>query len=143
MCSDLRVLGYAERKTESLAVPNIPKKYFSDFTRGYFDGDGNVWFGYMHKERQKQTPSLLVGFTSGSQNFLFKLKSSLGEIVGVSGSISLRKGKECWCLRYSTQDSLKLYNFMYNRTVRDLFLKRKKEVFEKYIQEACSRSSTG
>ncbi len=31
MCNDLRKLGYYERKTKSLAVPNIPKKYFSQF----------------------------------------------------------------------------------------------------------------
>ena len=42
MCDDLRRLGYSERKTESLAVPNVPKKYLSDFVRGYFDGDGSI-----------------------------------------------------------------------------------------------------
>ena len=32
MCNDLRYLGYSEKKTKSLAVPNIPKKYL--FTVG-------------------------------------------------------------------------------------------------------------
>ena len=132
MCDDLRRLGYSERKTESLAVPNVPKKYLSDFVRGYFDGDGNVWVGYMHKRRETQTLSVLVGFTSGSKGFLLKLQSVLSEAVSVKGSISKRKGKECWCLRYATQDSLKLFDFMYNGTVPQLFLERKRKVFEKY-----------
>ena len=45
MCNDLRNLGMHEGKTKSLAVPNVPKKYFPDYVRGYFDGDGNEWIG--------------------------------------------------------------------------------------------------
>src|SRR3989338_9076928 len=41
MCDDLRKLGFFERKTKNLTVPHAPQKYFSDFVRGYFDGDGN------------------------------------------------------------------------------------------------------
>ena len=29
MCNDLRKLGFSERKTKSLAVPNVPDKYFA------------------------------------------------------------------------------------------------------------------
>lgn len=42
MCDDLRKLSLRERKTKSLIVPNVPDKYFADFVRGYFDGDGGV-----------------------------------------------------------------------------------------------------
>ncbi|MFA6586268.1 MAG: LAGLIDADG family homing endonuclease [Candidatus Paceibacterota bacterium] len=28
MCDDLRKLGFSERKTKNLVIPNIPKKYF-------------------------------------------------------------------------------------------------------------------
>src|SRR3990167_9212314 len=51
MCGDLRCLGMSERKTKSLSVPCVPEKYFSHFVRGYFDGDGNIWVGYVHKDR--------------------------------------------------------------------------------------------
>ena len=31
MCNDLRELGFGERKTKCLTVPNVPNKYFSHF----------------------------------------------------------------------------------------------------------------
>lgn len=45
-----------------------------------------------------------------------------------------RQGKGSYYrLTYSILGSLKLYNFMYNdRDTSDLFLKRKRDVFEKY-----------
>lgn len=54
MCNDLRKLGFTERKTKNLSLPNIPKKYIGDFIRGYFDGDGNVWTGIIHKDRKNK-----------------------------------------------------------------------------------------
>ena len=136
MCNDLRLLGYNERKTKSLALPNVPQKYLADFVRGYFDGDGYVWTGFMHKGRKTLTFSILVGFTSGSYVFLQKLKELLTLSLGLTGSLAQRKKKDCWCLRYSVNNSLKLYDFMYNGSVlkNDLFLKRKKVIFEKYIK---------
>ena len=134
MCNNLRTLGYSERKTENLALPHVPKKYISDFVRGYFDGDGSVWVGEVHKKRKTKTVVISVAFTSGSQNFLTRLQLVLSGAIFTTGSISKRKGKECWCLRYSVRDSLKLCDFMYNSNVQSnkLLLTRKKQVFEEY-----------
>lgn len=70
MCNDLRELGFAERKTKNMTIPSVPQEYLSSFVRGYFDGDGNVWFGYVHKKRKTMTPVVFIGFTSGSKGFL-------------------------------------------------------------------------
>jgi len=134
MCDDLRKLGYDERKTKSLAIPNIPHKYFSDFVRGYFDGDGNVWVGNMHKDRKISRDAILVMFTSCSKNFLIELQNRLTLLSMPGGCIYSSKKKDFSRLQYSTLNSLKLYNFMYNRLGSSkLFLKRKKDVFERYI----------
>ncbi len=132
MCNDLRKLGYYERKTKSLAVPNIPKKYFSQFVRGYFDGDGNVWVGLINKERKTPHAVIQTVFTSCSKNFLDSLKNKLEGSNVLRGNV--RKGKENYYrLTYSILNSLKLYDFMYNSLgTSKLFLQRKKDVFEKY-----------
>ncbi len=132
MCDDLRHLGYNERKTKSLSIPNIPSKYFSDFVRGYFDGDGNVWSGLMHKGRKTYTLVIQTVFTSCSQDFLKKMGKTL-EAFGIERGV-LRQGKgNYYRLTYSVRNSLKLYDFMYNGLgTSKLFLKRKKDVFEKY-----------
>lgn len=135
MCNDLRKLGMRERKTKSLAIPHVPKEYFPDFVRGYFDGDGNVWSGRIHKDRKKQHFAIRVVFTSCSVGFLKNLKENLYENGIDSGVLSKGKG-DYFRLTYSICDSLKLYSFMYNQSSskNNLFLSRKKIVFEKYIK---------
>ena len=134
MCNDLRKLGFFERKTKSLAIPNIPKKHFSHFVRGYFDGDGNIWRGEVHKERKTRHEVLLMVFTSCSHEFLANLYHRLSILDIKGGSLYRSKKKEFSRLQYSTKDALKLYKFMYNgMNTSELFLERKKCVFESYI----------
>ena len=134
MCDDLRKLGFNERKTKSLAVPNVPHKYFSDFLRGYFDGDGHVWWGAINRERK--TPHIIIQtvFTSCSEKFLETVRHILSRRGMTKGRVSKGKGNY-YRLLYSVASSLKLYDFMYNGLVsQSLYLKRKKIVFERYIK---------
>lgn len=137
MCEDLRKLGFSEKKTKSLVVPNVPQKYFSHFIRGYFDGDGNVWSGLMHKNRRTHTLVIQTVFTSCSLKFLEEIRERL-ELFSIERGV-VRQGKRgkgnYYRLTYSVLNTLKLYYFMYNRLgTSKLFLKRKKDVFEKYIK---------
>lgn len=134
MCNDLRLLGLKERKTMNLSLPKIPKTLSKHFVRGYFDGDGNVWVGTIHKNRQKKMLAIRVVLTSCSKYFLESLKYNLEEFGIKKGVISKGKGNY-YRLTYSILNSLKLYDFMYNGLgTSKLFLKRKKDVFEKYIK---------
>jgi len=132
MCDDLRKLGFSEQKTCNMVFPNIPKKYIGDFIRGYFDGDGNVWVDIIHKERKTKLLAIKTAFTSCSKLFLEQLKEKLYQMKGTKGSIIQCKGKNCFRLQYSIYDSLKLYDFMYNKSCSSFYLKRKKKVFDKY-----------
>jgi hypothetical protein len=137
MCNDLRKLGFSERKTKSLAIPNIPQKYFSDFVRGYFDGDGNIWQGEIHKKRKTKLRVLKLVFTSCSYEFIKKLHTKLSFFDIKGGCIYRPKNKQFCRLQFSTFNALKLYNLMYNNNNKDfsgLFLYRKKKIFEKYIK---------
>ncbi len=133
MCDDLRRLGFSERKTKSLVVPNIPQNYSSDFTRGYFDGDGNVWSGFVNSKRKTPTRILQVAFTSGSIEFLSGLLTLLKSEGVHGGSIYRSKIKKFGRLSFGTKDALKLYEIMYNMPHK-LYLKRKKLIFEKFIK---------
>lgn len=132
MCNDLRKLGYSERKTNNLTVPNLSRRYFPSFIRGYFDGDGNVWSGLVHKSRKTWTLVIRTEFTSCSKIFLESIRAKL-EIFGITNGV-LRQGKGGYYrLSYSVINSLKLYDLMYNRRdTSKLFLQRKKDVYEKY-----------
>lgn len=134
MCDDLRNLGLRERKTKSLVAPNVPDKYFVDFARGYFDGDGNVWIGFLNKKNKQTNLTLKTMFTSCSLDFLIQFHKRLRKFGIEGGSVYVSK-RNYSRLQFSVNDSLKLYDFMYNKYVRcktDLFLERKKRVFEKF-----------
>lgn len=134
MCKDLRRLGFLERKTKNILIPEVPQDLFRDFVRGYFDGDGNVWTGLVHKKRKNKLLVIRTVFTSCSRDFLERLKYNLENVDIKRGVLGKGKGNY-YRLTYSIRGSLKLYDFMYNHMViENLFLERKKAVFDNYIE---------
>lgn len=129
--NDLQNLGFAGNKTHNMCVPNVLDEYFADFLRGYFDGDGNIWSGIVHRKRKKQSLSLLTAFTSASKAFLENIFSRLAQMVTNGGSF-IDYGT-FYRISYSTQDSLRIYDFMYNRPYCNLYLSRKSLVFDRFI----------
>lgn len=131
--NDLLSLGLTPCKSNKIALPDVPTKYFSHFTRGYFDGDGGVWCGLNHKKDRKIPTRILIStFTSGSKKILQGLAQQLYKLAGVRLKQPTSQNG-AFRLSYSTNDSRKIYNFIYNRE-NDLFLRRKKIVFEKYLR---------
>jgi intein-encoded DNA endonuclease-like protein len=133
MVEDLAQLGFFARKTNNIQIPVMHKKYLPDFIRGYFDGDGNVWSGYMNKNREKWTKTILVAFTSNSEDFLVSLHDHLKSNGIKGGSVRMIKNKKSYRLTLSTTDSLKIFKIMYTRDT-PLQLLRKKVVFERFIE---------
>ncbi len=145
MCNDLRNIGLMERKAKRIRLPSVPKNKFRDFLRGYFDGDGNVWVNYMNRKRKTPTLVIQTTFTSYSNGFLNSLKNELKKF-NVKGGAIFTTQENTFRLQYSVKDSLLLYQLMYDNLDNDLFLPRKREVFEKYRKikiDTCGRSSVG
>ncbi len=131
MAQDLYNLGFTSNKTFNMSLPNVPEKYFSSFVRGYFDGDGNVWSGLINKKRSHPVKSLRACFTSSSRIFLLGLKKRLEDYQIIGGSFL-----NCYTfyrLNYSSRNSLRIYDLMYNCEHYNLYLKRKKDVFDNFI----------
>lgn len=135
MFNDLLLLGLTPNKSRRLKLPPIPKIFFGDFVRGYFDGDGNVWTGFINRHRKRPTRVLQAVFTSSSTDFLRELLYSLKNNGIGGGSVYYAKNKKYGRLMLSTLDALKLREIMYNRPHK-LCLRRKKIVFESFIKYA-------
>jgi intein-encoded DNA endonuclease-like protein len=136
MFEDLLKLGMTPQKSRTLEFPDVPTKYLRHFVRGYFDGDGNVYLHeYQRKDRKlKVSRSLSSGFTCGSKVFLEQLHKNLKQFGFLhGGSLHYRSG--AYRLYYSSIDSCKLYDFMYNDQ-DTLFLGRKKIVFEGFLKKS-------
>lgn len=133
--TDLAALGFRQHKSNALEFPNIPQEYTGHFVRGYFDGDGCVYFSELkYADRSYKRWVLLTLFTSGSLSFLQSLHTALRR-YGVRGGSLCKKSASGFELKFSHHDSLALYRLMYHTAgVSDLFLPRKREKLEKAIQ---------
>ncbi|MBI5003981.1 hypothetical protein HZC00_02725 [Candidatus Kaiserbacteria bacterium] len=131
--SDLQRLGFSSRKSNVMLFPNVPDEFLGSFIRGYFDGDGCVYFKNLKfADRKKARWILMSVFTSGSRQFLMQLHTALKR-HGVQGG-SIRNKKSGYDLSLSHKDSLALYRLMYD-TVSDtsIMLPRKYRLFTKAI----------
>lgn len=131
MFDDLLKLGLTPRKSKTIKLPEVPKRYFSHFVRGYFDGDGGVVFAsYPRKDRKNLTHSFHAIFTSGSRLFLEALHKKLKLYAKVQGGSLIDKKDGAFGLSFSTNDSRKLFYFFYKGVSRGYFLSRKYNKFQ-------------
>ena len=122
-------LGLTPRKSKTLHLPSVPSEVFPDFVRGYFDGDGCVM---VWREKRWQCGwQLRTTFACGSSVFLEGLRTRLSAEAGL-GEGSLWFGTRAYCLQYTIEDSLRLYDFMYRGGHSTLCLVRKRERFERF-----------
>lgn len=115
MCDDLTKYGCGPRKSLILRFPdNIPQETLPHFIRGYFDGDGSASIS---------AGRLFVGF-AGTEHFLNEIK----RILGIENKLFLKN--KIRQLTFSDQKKCKeFYHYLYDNAT--IFLKRKKDVFEK------------
>lgn len=123
---DLGKFNLHPNKSLDLDLPGIPKKYFSSFLRGYFDGDGCV-----HIERPKNI--LKVIFTSGCKNFLLELSSMISKNM----DIKLRRvvdSQRSYQLRYSQRDGLIILGHLYKNIESKLYLIKKYNIYQDFLR---------
>lgn len=122
--------GLCPNKSLTMNFPEVPKMFLADFIRGYFDGDGCV-----HLEKSKDgklIKRLRTIFTSGSKQFLHRLKGQLNESANMKNGL-LTISHRSFQLRYSTAESVQLFKFFYKKAKVPLFLKRKLKTFLGYF----------
>jgi predicted DNA-binding protein YlxM (UPF0122 family) len=126
--NDLSQLGITPRKSLTISFPKIPYSFLPHFIRGVFDGDGSVFF----EPRSKKSP-LRVSFVSGSKAFMSTLETKLCMHAGLSKRIIYETHLEntSYYIRYSHQDSLKFFNYIYEDADETIRLERK---YKKFIE---------
>ena len=126
--------GLYPKKSLTIKFPDIPDKFMNDFIRGYFDGDGCV---YIYKIRGKTikivVKKLSIIFTSGSREFLSKLGALLKNKLSLRNDL-IYNSQRAYQLRYSTEDSIKIFKWLYKNVRKDVFLKRKFVIFRDYFK---------
>lgn len=112
---DLSKLGGIRCKSRIIEFPKVPKRFLRDFIRGYFDGDGSVFFVQYNRTKDgQQTRELRTNFTSGSKNFLVELMNILHEEVGLPyKKLGYFNDGRSIKLGYGMKDSDSLLRYMY------------------------------
>jgi len=134
MYNDLLKLGFIPNKDKTLKFPKVPDKYLNHFIRGYFDGDGSVFFGtYKRKSRKNRLAFYMrTCFVCGNKFFLMKLSRKLQLNTSISkGYLQLKSHERGYQLSYSHSDTKKLFEFMYREVDSPTFcyLERKYNKF--------------
>lgn len=132
MFEDLLTLGFVPNKSLTIKFPVIPETFQKDFIRGYFDGDGCIYFK-KHKVRDRKKEKWIFSsrFTSGSKRFLSELHNKLRPTIKSGFIYDKIRGFE---LVLSHQDSVALYHLMYHNECRGLYLNRKYKMFRKALR---------
>lgn len=130
---DLFKLGLYPNKSLNIDFPEIPKKYLGHFIRGYFDGDGCIYF----ERKRSKTGRLIIKrirviFTSGSKIFLENMDKKLKDL-GISNG-KIYSSKRAYQLVYNNKNSIELFKIIYKNTSINSFFMRKFKIFEEYFK---------
>ncbi|MDO8408358.1 MAG: LAGLIDADG family homing endonuclease [bacterium] len=114
-------IGLMPKKSMVLGKIAMPDKYFLDFLRGSFDGDGS-FYSYFDP-RWKSSFMYYLAFTSASPDHIEWLQTMLKRLLHVKGHISKtirdeRKWHSLYSLRFAKREALIVMNAMYSTSCR-------------------------
>lgn len=106
-------LGITPRKSKTIGSIRIPKKFFFDFLRGCFDGDGS-FFSY-YDPRWPKSFMFYTTFVSASKEFINWLRKNLKKYIGINGHITQDGNNIAYQLKYAKKESIILIPKLYYR----------------------------
>lgn len=138
----LEGIGLTPAKSKTISSVSIPKKYFIDFLRGYFDGDGSS-YSYCDSVHERSY-RFYISFTSASPRFLDWLRGEVGDALGIRGSLGYNRNNSYVQLKYSKKEAAVLArNMYYAEGLPCLRRKRLKIMKSMRIIEASRSGETG
>ncbi|MFZ2522111.1 MAG: LAGLIDADG family homing endonuclease [Minisyncoccia bacterium] len=124
-------IGLSQAKSKIIGAVTIPDKYFFDYLRGCFDGDG-TFYSYWDP-RWRSSHMFYIEFVSASKKHIVWLQKELNDRLRVIGHITSDGKKSTLQLKYAKKEAIVIIrNMYYNPRVKCLSRKKIK------IQKALS-----
>lgn len=121
LVEDLIKQGCTPKKTFTIEKPIIDEKFYKDFIRGYYDGDGN----FFYSEKTKMSVVTIVCASENFRNFLIDVISKIPNIG------KLHEDKEKYTIKIvNIVGIINFLDYVYQNS--KIQLDRKKEYYEKY-----------
>jgi hypothetical protein len=120
----LKTIGLMPNKSHRIGAVDVPDKFFFDFLRGHFDGDGSFYAYY--DPRWNSSYLFYTVFTSASPQHIYWLRKKIAGLADISGHVSKAKKQSVYQLRYGKKESLVILDRMYSHKKICLTRKRLK-----------------
>jgi len=121
LVDDLIYLGCTPRKTFVIDTPKIDEKFYKDFIRGYYDGDGN----FFYSEKTKMSIMTIVCASKKFRTFLIDVISKIPNIG------KIHEDNEKYTIKIvNIVGIINFFDYIYSES--KIHLNRKKEYYEKY-----------
>ncbi|MDA2935850.1 hypothetical protein MYX06_01350 [Patescibacteria group bacterium AH-259-L05] len=121
----LLTIGLTPNKSKTIGELRIPDKFFFDFLRGHFDGDGSCYSCW--DKRWPNSFMFNIHFTSASLPHLKWLHNRVKQLTEVKGG-GISKAVRSWQLGYAKRDSQILWKKMYYKKDVPCLLRKHKKV---------------
>ena len=119
MCLDLNSLGFQDKSN----FPELDEEFYSHFIRGYFDGDGSIYFGKSSSKGKKYT--YLKVSIIGECNFMLYLTDFLNQ-QNITFTWKPSKSNGYTYIEISGGNNLrKLHKYLYKDANDSIFMERK------------------
>lgn len=106
-------IGLTPNKSKTIGALDVPDRYFFDFLRGVWDGDGSIYAFWDTRWRSSYVYHL--EFTSGSSAFLHWVQNTTTRLVNVRGHIGASSAARAMYLRFAQKDSRTIFKQMFPR----------------------------
>ncbi|MBI4079940.1 hypothetical protein HY414_01800 [Candidatus Kaiserbacteria bacterium] len=123
-------IGLTPAKSKTLGPLKIPGKYFFDFLRGVFDGDGCTYSYW--DPRWKSSYMYYVCFASASYPFVQWLQITIERYLSIRGHVTHSR-ETLFQLKYAKSDGLKILRRIYLGAQRGTYLSRKRLKIERML----------
>lgn len=107
-------VGLMPHKSKVLGKIIIPEKYFFDFLRGHFDGDG-TFYSYWDP-RWRSSCMFYTVFMSASKRHVLWIREEIFQRIGIRGHMTTTGRSPMYQIKYAKGESLKLLSKMYYNT---------------------------
>lgn len=137
-------LGLTPHKNKTIGKLKIPNKYFFDFLRGSFDGDGSCYSYW--DTRWKSSFMFYISFNSASKLHIDWLRKKIRRFIRVRGHITQNGNKNERQLKYAKKESKRIIQKMYYKENLPYLGRKYKKIIKILkidLQETDSRASAG
>ncbi len=124
-------IGFMPAKSKVISKVEIPHKYFFDFLRGHFDGDG-TFYSYWDP-RWKSSFMFYTEFISASKKHIVWLREEIFRRLDIKGHVTKSARGSVYQLKYAKGESLRLLPKMYYDE-KVVCLSRKRDKIRKAVQ---------